>query len=57
MLENGFVYQNIRENDSDTAGLVLDFIENSALSRGIFVSEIMKLSFSNSGGVRTVIMH
>ena len=50
-------YHNIRENDTDAAGLVLDFIENSALSRGIFVSEIRKLSFSNSGGVRTVMVH
>ena len=53
MLENGFVCQNIRENDSDAAGLVLNFIENS----GIFVSEIRKLSFSNSGGVQTVMVH
>ena len=32
------------------AGLMLDFIENSALSRGIFVSKIRKLSFSKFRG-------
>ena len=57
LLEKGFIHQNIRENDSNAAGLMLDLIDNSALSRGIFVPEIRKLSFSNSGGVRTVMVH